>query len=173
MMMMMRIMVVLLMLMLLLLLARPMIDDGVGGLVVGLQLAREDRLVELQRRDLDQPQVGRHAIADVQQHDVARHQLLGAYLEHMALAQHVASIDRQSAQRRHALLRAVLLIEAHDVDDHHRDEDADRVRELARHERDHRRREQQHHERLLELPQEPQHERLVVRLAEQIVAVAV
>ncbi len=53
--------------------------QGFGLLGHGDGFAREGRLIHLQLRNLDEPQVGRDLVARLQQHDVAGHQLSGGH----------------------------------------------------------------------------------------------
>ena len=50
-------------------------------------------------RRFDQPQVGRHRVAGVQQHDVAGHQLLGRDEAYVAVAAHAGGAAAERAQR--------------------------------------------------------------------------
>ena len=71
----------------------------------------------LQLRRLDQPQIGRHHVAGLQQHDVAGHQLGGrADSPRVAVPQRTTrGGGGELLQRRHRALGAILLDEADDA----------------------------------------------------------
>ena len=64
-------------------------DDGLGVLLDGHALAGQRAFLDLQRRRHDHPAVGRHAVAGIDQHDVAGHDLVGGDLDHVAVAPHL------------------------------------------------------------------------------------
>ena len=100
------------------------------------RLAGQRRLLDLQALGLDQAQIGGHPVARLQEHDVARHQLLGRYGEALAAADH----DRLGRQHVPDGVERLLGLALLDVADHGIDHDhgqyhrrVDPVRERRRH----------------------------------------
>ena len=84
-------------------------------------LARQRRLVDLQRARLDDPAVRGHLVAGRQQHDVADHHFLGRDLGLGSVATDPSRRLDHRLQRVHRALGLALLTQAHDCV-HHRDE---------------------------------------------------
>jgi hypothetical protein len=62
--------------------------DRVGAFTRRLALAGERRLLDLEVVGQQQAAVGGHAVAGLDQHDVARHQLAGGHVGQLAVAAH-------------------------------------------------------------------------------------
>ncbi len=97
---------------------------GGGVLVDRDRFPGQRRLVELQAARADQAQVGRHAVARLQQDDVARHDGLGRNGGAAAVAEHRGTWVDHAADRGQGVLGPALLDEADDgVDQDHRQDD--------------------------------------------------
>ena len=94
-------------------------------------LAGQRRFVHLQLRDLDQPQVGGNLVAGLEQHDVARDQLLGRHLPHFAAAQHGGPRGGKLLQGRQGPVGAPGLHGADGGIEHDDHDDDDRVHHVA------------------------------------------
>ena len=70
-----------------------------------VRLAAQRRLVDRELGTLEQPQVGRDDVADLEQADVAAHELRGRKLERRAVAQRGRPAARALAQARRASAR--------------------------------------------------------------------
>jgi hypothetical protein len=88
------------------------------------RLAREGRFIHLELRDLDEPKIGGHLVASLQQHNVTRHEHVGWHLLNLTAAQHRGQGGRQPLQRGQRLVGAPGLhkpdgrVEQHDHQDH-------------------------------------------------------
>ena len=89
--------------------------QGSGLLADRLGFAGQCRFVDLEPCGENKPPVGRHAVARLQQHDVARHQVVGSDLVLLALAPHAGLDGQHRLQGGQAPLGAVLLVEADDA----------------------------------------------------------
>ena len=86
-------------------------------------LPGERRLLDLQGGRHEQPAVGRHAVAGLEEHDVARHQLGGVDLDRHAVAPHPGDVLQHLLEGRQARLRLRLLAQAeHRVEDRQADQ---------------------------------------------------
>ena len=101
------------------------VGHGVGGFVDGDRLAGERRLFRPQVLDVDEAKVRRDLVARFEQHDVARHQLLGRDHARFAIAQGPRLGGQHVADRIQRLLRLALLNEAEQPID---DDDAENDR---------------------------------------------
>jgi hypothetical protein len=86
---------------------------------------------------LDQSAVRRHARPGLEQHEVAGDQLAGRDLARRAVAHDLHRRRRHRLERRHRLLRAVLLPEPDPRVQHDHDEDHDRLGYVAQCRREH------------------------------------
>lgn len=86
--------------------------DGIGVLLRGDRLTRQHGLVDPQRFGGDQAQVGRNAVARLQVHDVARHQLTGGQLDTATAADHLRRLREHRLDRRERPFRAAFLDKA-------------------------------------------------------------
>ncbi len=96
-----------------------------------LRLAGERGLVDLQDVRLRQPQVGRHHVAGLEQHDVSGHQRGRGQRVDLAVAHHPGAGRGQQFQRRDRALGAIFLDEPDGRVQHHDRQDHDRVRQVA------------------------------------------
>ena len=78
--------------------------DGRGVLERRRALPGQGRLLDLERGRHQQPPVGRDAVARLDEHDVARHQLLGVDLDRHAVAPHAGDVLEHLLQRGQARL---------------------------------------------------------------------
>ena len=86
-------------------------------------LAGERRLLDLQGGRHEQPAVGRHAVARLEEHDVARHQLGGVDLDRHAVAAHPGDVLQHLLEGGQARLGLGLLPQAeHRVEDRQADQ---------------------------------------------------
>ena len=111
----------------------PTSSPGIGGEVLEHRsaLAGEGRLLDLEGGRHQQPTVGRHPVARLEEHDVARHQLGGVDLDGHAVTAHPGDVLQHLLERRQARLRLGLLTQAqHRVEDREADQD-DRGARLA------------------------------------------
>ena len=116
---------------------------GLGRLLRGPRLAGQHRLVALELVHLDQPQIGRHDVADPQMHDISRDELRDVELGRRTVAIDGGQMLDLGMQLLDRLLRAVLVEEAQ-ADAHRHDRaDDQRLRPVADHRRDDGRDEQQ------------------------------
>ena len=90
---------------------RRLLGDRIGGLVRGHQLAGERRFLGPQVLDIGEPEVGRHLVAQFEQHDVARHELIRRQHARRAAAQGPRFGRQHVADRIQRLLRSPLLDE--------------------------------------------------------------
>ena len=89
----------------------------------GDALAGERGLLDLERGGHEEPTVGRHAVARLDQHDVARHQLARVDLDRLAVAAHAGDVLHHLLQRGQAGLGLGLLAHAqHRVEDRQADQ---------------------------------------------------
>ena len=101
--------------------------QGVGGLFSGDRLAGKGGLLDLQGGSLQQPSVGGHSVAGLQQHHVAGYQLFtGQHREH-PVPQHLAGGGGHLLQGLDGLFRLALLIHAQDGVQQHHGEDDDHI----------------------------------------------
>ncbi|NCL78379.1 hypothetical protein AIIKEEIJ_05879 [Rhodococcus sp. YH1] len=89
--------------------ATLLVDDGFDGLVDGLGLAGERGLGDLQPRGPDDPAVGGHGVAGLEQHDVAGHEFGARQVLFTAVAADAGGVDRHLSQRLQAVLGPALL----------------------------------------------------------------
>ena len=75
-------------------------------------LAGEGALLDLQRRGDDHPAVGRDAVAGIDQHDVAGHDLVGRDLRHLTVPPHLGDRLHHLAEGRCRRLGLPLLVVA-------------------------------------------------------------
>ncbi|MNC10057.1 hypothetical protein D3C75_576920 [compost metagenome] len=95
---------------------------GLGRSCLCQRLAGQGGQADAQAVGLEQPAVGRHAVAFLHQHHVAGHQLLGVQAGGAAVAQHGDLLRQQAGQRRHRPFGAVGLPEGETAVD---EDDAD------------------------------------------------
>ena len=69
---------------------RCIVRCGGGGLIGGTRFAGEQRFVGLQACRFAKPQVGRHAIPDIQNYKITRHQARGIYEQPFTVANYDA-----------------------------------------------------------------------------------
>ena len=105
--------------------------DRLDGLGLRGGLTGQRCLVDLQVGHLDQPEVGGDDVTLLQLHDVSGHQVGGCDLGRGAVPGHHGGGPAQLAQRLHRLQGPVLRHEADHRVDQHRDEDGDRLDDLA------------------------------------------
>ena len=86
--------------------------DGRDVLQHGCALAGERRLLDLERGGHEQAPVGRHPVAGLDEHDVARHELGGVDLDGDAVAPHPGDVLQHLLQRGEARLGLRLLTQA-------------------------------------------------------------
>ena len=92
------------------------------------RLSCQGRLLNLHAGTFDDTSVGRHRVARLQHHDIARNQLFALERNHLAIAHHLAGCRRNLLQGRDSRFRLALLDYAqHRVDDNHGHDD-DNVR---------------------------------------------
>ena len=104
----------------------PTSSPAIGGDVLQHRgaLAGEGGLLDLEGGGHEQPAVGRHAVAGLEQHDVARHQLGGVDLDGDAVAPHPGDVLQHLLQRGQARLGLGLLAQPeHRVEDREADQD--------------------------------------------------
>ncbi len=146
---------------------RAGVDRG-NRLVDRHRLAGQDRLVDPEAARLDQPEVGRHPVTGLEQHDVARHHRLCRDGRPPAVPQDRGVRIDHGADRLQRPLRASLLDEADDgVGDHH-GEDHQRVRKVAERARQHAGRHQHVDQQVVELQQEPPEDAPAWRLRQPV-----
>ncbi len=105
---------------------RPTSSPSIGAtsLSTGALSPGEGRFLDLQGGRHDQPTVGRHAVARLEEDDVARHQLRGIDLDRGAVAPHPGDVLQHLLQGRQARLGLRLLPQAEDRVEHRQaDED--------------------------------------------------
>nr|WP_232547115.1 hypothetical protein [Propioniciclava soli] len=156
----------------------PVADAGarvhrIGGLLGGLGLAGERRLLDAQAAGLHEAQVGRHPIAAAEPDDVTRHDLLGLDLRPRPVAAHRGAGGEHVADALERLLRAAPLHKADDRIDHRDRRDDDGVHPVTHERRDHRRDEEHVDEHVVEVVQEAQHRVLLRRLRQRVAPVLV
>jgi hypothetical protein len=103
---------------------------GVDGLADGRALAGERRLLDLERRGDAEAPVRRDLVARLEGHDVAGHELLGGQVHRLAAPAHVPLDEQHLLERRDALGRLALLVEAEDRVQDGQGEDHDARRPL-------------------------------------------
>jgi hypothetical protein len=125
------------------------------------RLARQRGVVHLDLGGLDEPTVGRHRVALVEQHHVARHERVGGHRVLLSAAHHPALQRQQALQRVDGPVGAGLLEKRHrPVDAHHQEDGPPELRHVdAGHEAQPRRHPEQHREEAEEAPQQPRQER--------------
>ena len=99
----------------------------------------KSRFIDSQLCDVDQPQVGRHLVASLQQHDVARHQGLRRNLLQLAAAQHGRLGGCQALQRRQRLVGAPGLYQSDGRIEQHDDQNHQGIDQIADYARNYRR----------------------------------
>jgi hypothetical protein len=115
------------------------------------RFAGQRGFVHLELRDIDQPQVGGHLVAGLQQHDVARNKGVSRHLLHLAATQH-GGLDRcQPLQRRQRLVGAPGLHQSDGSIEQHDEQNHQRVHQFADHSRDNGRRDQHQDHEVAEL----------------------
>ena len=129
-------------------------DQGFGAFLDGDRFARQRRLIDLELRRLQQPQVGRNLVARLQQHDVARHQVGGGHGLRLATPQYLRLRGGQLAQRRNRLVGPPRLREADHRVQHHDDDDDEGIDPFAQQPRHHGRRQQHQDHEVGELVQQ-------------------
>ena len=107
----------------------------VGVLVHRDGFAGQRRFVYLELGDFDQPQVGRHLVARLQQHDVTRYQGLCLHLQHLAAAHHRRLRRCQPLQRCQRLVGTPGLNKTDGCIEQHDDQNYQGVHQLANHAR--------------------------------------
>ena len=105
--------------------AEPGLGERLGALVDRHRFTGQRRLIGTQVGHLRQPNVGGHAIASGQQHQVARHQFARRHGLLMAVANHLRVRRRHAPQRLHRALGAILLHKAEPDREQHDDADND------------------------------------------------
>ena len=134
---------------------RGLWGDRGDRFVDGDGLAGEHRFLDAEIAQLDQPQVGGHAIAGLEDHEIAGHDVLGRDRDAPPVPQHGSAWVDHAANRRECLLGAPLLdepdhrVQHHDAQDHH---GIDAVAEPRGH---HRGCQQHVDQQVVELEQEP------------------
>ena len=113
----------------------------------GRRFAREDAPVDLEFMRPDQPQVGRHDIANPQQDDVPGHEFRGGNLEDVAVAAHLGGRGTRLPERFERTLRPVLGDHVGAHDRHQADQDQHAVADLAQQDRQRAGGQEQQHER--------------------------
>ena len=98
-----------------------------GLLADRLGFAGQRRFVDLEPGGQPEAPVGRHAVACLQQQDVAGHHVVGSDLVADAVAPHAGLAGQHRLQRGQAALGAVLLVEADERIDHDHGQDHQRV----------------------------------------------
>ncbi len=132
------------------------VRQGGGDLGDRLRLARQGRLVDTQRRRLDEAQVGRHDVALLEEHDVAGDDLACWDETGLPVADDTGLGARHPLEGVHGLLGPVLLDEAHGAVEDDDGQDDDGVLGVTEQRRDDGRRQQDEDHRARELiEQEP------------------
>ncbi len=108
---------------------------GVHGLQHGRALARQRRLLDLERRRQDQAAVGGDLVAGLERHHVAGNELLGGDVHALAVPAGVRMDQEHFLERGDALGGLALLVQAEDGVEHRQADDHDPGRPLL--ERDH------------------------------------
>ena len=115
------------------------------------RLAGERGFVHMQIPHLEEPQVGGHAVTGLEQHDIARHQILGGNPQLASVAPHGRLRGHHPAERLDGFLRLGLLEKSdHRVDQHHA-ENHRRIHPLAEQRGDSHGKQEDVNERLVEL----------------------
>ncbi len=127
---------------------------GLHDLDHRVRLAGERRLVDLQAVGLEQPPVGRDAVARLQQHHVPGHHLVGVHGDQLAPAPHPRAQHQHALQGRQAAFGAVFLVEAQHRVDHGHHQDHHGVAQVPDQGRQHRGAQQQQDQQALELLEE-------------------
>jgi len=117
----------------------------VTGLLHRLGLPGEGRLLDPQRRSLEEAQVSGNHRAGIQMHDVARHQVRRGHLTELFVAHDPHQRDGHPAQRRDRSFRPVLLQEAQQREQHHDATDRACLQELPQQQRQQCSSQQDHH----------------------------
>ena len=128
--------------------------ERVGVLGHRERLAGEGGFIHLQIADVEQPEVGGHAVAGLQKHHIARNELLGGDALVATVAPHGGFGGDHSGERLDGFFRLRLLQETNDRVDEHDAEDDRRVHPFAQERRDADGQHQDVNERLVELPEE-------------------
>ena len=129
--------------------------DRVQALGDGRALARESRLLDLQRRRDEDPTVGWDLVAGLEADDVTRHELLGRYFDQFTVPSHAGRHDQHLPQRGDALGCLALLVQPHHgVDDGETDDDQTCRDFLEGDDADHRRTDEHQLHEVAVLPQE-------------------
>ena len=105
--------------------ARSSPTKRLGVLLHGHGFARERRFVHLQIGRLDQPRVGRHLVARVQQNEVSWHELARRNVDLLTVADHRDRGRGHSPQCFDRAFRSVLLYEAQHHSEQHDHGDGD------------------------------------------------
>ena len=95
------------------------------------RLAGERGFVHMQIPHLEEPQVGGHAVTGLEQHDIARHQILGGNPRFTSVAPHGRLRGDHPAERLDGFLRLGLLEKTHHRVDHHHAENHCGIHPLA------------------------------------------
>ena len=103
---------------------------GVHGLQHGRALARQRRLLDLERRRQDQAAVGGDLVAGLERHDVAGNELLGGDVHALAVPAGVRMDQEHLLERGDALGGLALLVQAEDGVEHRQADDHDPGRPL-------------------------------------------
>jgi hypothetical protein len=112
--------------------------DGVADLAIDWQgFASERRLVDAKVVAVAQFEVGRHDIAELDQHDVARHQQARGQIPPLAVAQHAGHGCQPFPERGDRRVRFVFLEKADARVDQQHDDDNREVVPTPRHSRQH------------------------------------
>ena len=122
-------------------------------------LAGQQRFVNFQPLDSQQPQVGRDAISGFQPNDVSRNNLFGPDFAYFAVSHHLRTDAEQLLQCVAAFLRPPLLVRANDGVDRQHGGDKGRILNIANHHAHNRGDHQNVDERVNELPQHDQPQR--------------
>jgi hypothetical protein len=96
-----------------------------------LRLAGQRRLLDLELRCLDQPQIGRHGVAGLDTHHVAGHELACRYHPRLPVAHGVRRERRHLPERGDGTLGAVFLYETDHGVQHHDGHDHQRIHQVA------------------------------------------
>jgi hypothetical protein len=146
--------------------------DRVAVLVHRHRFAGERRFIDAQVLHLQQPQVGRHAVARSQQHQIAGHQVGGIDVLAPAVAQHHRMRRQHRADRVQRRLGLALLDEADDGVDHHRGQQHAGVDPVAQHRGDGRGAEHHVQQHVVELRQQAHQRPALGRAAQPVRPVA-
>ena len=128
--------------------------DRLNNFVDGDRLPGERRLVHPQTRRLEEPEVGGHNAAGLEQDDIPRHQLGGQHGADVPAAKHRGVGRGHGLEGLHGALGPVLLDEADHRVEHDDGDDGDGVCGLADQPRNHRRDQQDEDHEILELVDE-------------------